>query len=73
MDFLEATKKAINEDRCIALPWDSDCEGDGHYLIKLKPYPEYFKPLEFNGRKTMLKKFPTRPKYILKTNWFVVD
>lgn len=45
MDFLEATKKAINEDRCIALPWDSDCEGDGHYLIKLKPYPEYFKPL----------------------------
>lgn len=73
MEFVESLKKAMAENRCIALPKDDMCADDGNYLIKLRPYQNYFDCLEFYGTVRFWNGYPVNPGYILRNDWEVSD
>lgn len=73
MNFIEALRKAVNKKKCMALPWNEECHGDGSYMILLEPHDNYFDCLEFYGRKVWWNNFPIYTSIVLDTSWELID
>lgn len=71
MEFSRAIKKAMSEDKEIALPPNEHCQNDG-YLIKIKPFPNNLVCSEFYGNKKTINQFSISPKEIVRDDWIVV-
>lgn len=71
MEFVKAIKKAMSEDKEIALPTNEHCINDG-YLIKIKPFLNNLVCNEFYGDKRTINQFPISPKEIIRDDWIVV-
>ncbi|RGB58562.1 MULTISPECIES: hypothetical protein [Bacillota] len=71
MNILDALKKAMQENKCIALPTNEHCENNG-YLVKLKPFENNLLCLEFYGLEEKIGNFSLPPCKILRNDWIVI-
>lgn len=71
MGFVDALKKAMSEDKEIALPTNDHCHDNG-YLIRIKPFPNNLICKEFYGDKVNINQFSLDPKKMSRNDWLVV-
>lgn len=72
MDIVKAIKQAQTENKCIALPNNEQCAGNG-YRLKLKPYPNNLICFEFYGVQRAISQYSIAPKEIISNDWIIVD
>lgn len=71
MNIIEAIKKAMEEDKEIALPTDKHCANNGYHL-RAKPSLFNLCVKEYYGELRTIHQFPLNPNEILRDDWMVI-